>query len=243
VRATSIASGFIVAALGVARSVAPEPSTDAPKPVVERAADVPDAGPPPSPATRYVALTSDACLAELGARGIAYVRVDEDVGVETPVRIVGPLSGVGFRTLRPNAERQRSPYEICDCRLVLALDDFAKILARHSIVDVMFYSAFRPLVPGVVKRGHESGLAIDIAFFGKRDGFAYNILRDFTPIAREHPCAPVIRAEGPRELRAMVCEAVEQRIVHVALTPDYDKSHRDHFHLELVPGEQRSFAR
>jgi hypothetical protein len=197
---------------------------------------------PESAATRYVSLGSEACLAELDARHIEYARVERR-DVETPVRILGPLSGVPFRTLRPKKEREHSPYEIFDCRLVLALDDFAKILLRHGIVDVMLYSAFRPLVPGVVKRGHESALAIDIAYFGRANGTAYNILRDFTPIAQERPCEPLIRAKGPLELRAVVCEAAEQGIFHVALTPDYDAAHRDHFHLELVPGEVRSYAR
>src|SRR5262249_9210028 len=155
-------------------------------------------------------------------------------GVDAPIRIAGSLSGVRFRTLLSKKERERSPYEIFDCRLVLALDDFAKILLRHEIVGVMLYSAFRPLVPGVVRRGHESALAVDVAFLGRSDGSAYSILRDFTPIAKEHPCRPQIRAHGPRELRAVVCEAVEAGIFHVALTPDYDVAHRDHFHLEIV---------
>jgi hypothetical protein len=197
---------------------------------------------PVSSATRYASLSSEACLAELDARHIGYRAVDR-LGVETPVRLAGPLSGVTVRTLLPEKERERSPYEIFDCRLVLALDDFAKILAAHGIVDVMHYSAFRPLVPGVVKRGHESALAIDIAFFGRADGSAYSILRDFTPIAREHPCTPIIRAAGPRELRAIACEAADQGLFHVVLTPDYDAAHRDHFHLEIVPGAETSFAR
>jgi hypothetical protein len=195
-----------------------------------------------SPATRYASLSTDACLAELDARHVDYTRV-ERAGIETPVRIGGRLSGVRIHTLLPEKERARSPYEIFDCRLVLAFDDFAKILLRHDIVDVMHYSAFRPLVPGVVKRGHESALAIDVAFLGRADGTAYNILRDFTPMKGEHPCTPLIRAAGPRELRAIVCEAVEQGLFHVALTPDYDAPHRDHFHLEIMPGAATSYAR
>lgn len=242
-----------MAALGLARTreVLPTP----PRPH-EAAAETHDAeeerseaqGPPeekakapPSPATRYASLSGDACLAELGARRVEYVRVDRP-DVDTPVRLVGPLSGVRFRTLVPEMDRARSRYEICDCRLVLALDDFARILRAHEIVDVMYYSAFRPLVPGVVKRGHESALAIDIAFLGRANGDAYSVLRDFTPIVREHPCAPRIRAKGPREMREIVCEAVSQGIFHVALTPDYDRAHRDHFHMEIVPGQIKSFA-
>ncbi len=254
-RATPILAGLVVAALGVlglarARSLASKPparqdaTAPPPAPPVVAEPPTPDhvEAAPPSRATRYVSLSSEACIAELDARGIEYTRVERQ-DIATPVRLQGRLSGVRFRTLRPKKERDRSPYEIFDCRLVLALDDFAKILVRHDIVDVMHFSAFRPLVPGVLKRGHESALAIDVAFLGRADGTAYNILRDFTPMEKEHPCTPLIRAHGPRELRELVCDAVAQEIFHVALTPDYDYAHRDHFHLELVPGAVKSFAR
>ena len=247
---------MLVAALGLSgtRGVAPDahdkalPSSEPAQTVVEAPAapDDPEEPRAMSPATRYTALSSEACLAELDARHIEYARADRP-DVDTPVRLVGPLGRgperVRFRTLLSKKERERSPYEVFDCRLVLALDDFASILVRHDIVDVMHYSAFRPLVPGVVKGGHERAMAIDIAFFGRTDGSAYSILRDFTPIAKEHPCTPKIRAEGPRALREVVCEAVAQGLFHVALTPDHDYAHRDHFHLEIVPGEQRSFVR
>lgn len=254
-RGTAFIGGMLLAALGLSggRGAGPTPSP------ALRPVDVPhtlamDEAEPPAPiasearvveetpATRYVSLSGETCLAELAARRIEFTEVDRP-DVDTPVRIGGMLSGVRFRTLLPKQERDRSPYEIFDCRLVLALDDFAKILLRHDIVDVMHYSAFRPLVPGVVRRGHESALAIDVAFLGRTDRTVYSVLRDFTPIAKEHPCTPIIRAQGPRELRAVVCEAVAQGIFHVAITPDYDAAHRDHFHLEIVPGEVRSFAR
>jgi hypothetical protein len=107
----------------------------------------------------------------------------------------------------------------------------------------MYYSAFRPLVPGVAKRGHESALALDIAYFGRANGNADSIARDFTPMPGEHPCTPIIRAKEPRELREIACSAATEGIFHVVLTPDYDAAHRDHFHLELVPGQEGSFAR
>jgi hypothetical protein len=250
VRGTAFIGGLLIAGLGLAlsRDAARIPSgpedahPDAPHAIADPPALFQRSKEPPSRATRYVSMSTEECLAELDARHVDYTRVHR-TDIETPVRLNGPLSGVPFHTLLPKKERERSPYEIFDCRLVLALDDFAKILLRHDIVDVMQYSAFRPLVPGVVKRGHERALAIDIAFFRRADGSAYNILRDFTPIARERPCTSLIRAEGPRELRAVVCEAIEQGIFHVALTPDYNAPHRDHFHLEIVPGEIKSFAR
>lgn len=251
-RVTMLVGTLLVAAAGLSGtpSAAPiggttgeaTPPPEPPSELVPRPAAEEDASMAMSPATRYASLSREACFVELDARGIEYVRVDRPE-LDAPVRIVGPLSSVRIRTLRPRDERKRTPYELFDCRLVLALHDFARILVHHGIVDVMHYSAFRPQVPGVAKRGHERALAIDIAFFGRADATAYSILRDFTPIAKEHPCRSHIRAAGPRELREIVCEAVAQGLFHVALTPDYDAPHRDHFHLELVPGEVTSYAR
>src|SRR5512141_1714576 len=50
-----------------------------------------------SPAYRYAQMASDACLAELDARKIAYDK-ETAKGVATPVRLTGPLHGVTFKT-------------------------------------------------------------------------------------------------------------------------------------------------
>src|SRR5262245_54544588 len=100
--------------------------------VDDSASEVGAARAEPIRATRYMAMSGEECLAELSARGVEHVPV-ERASVTTPVRGIGVLSGVRFRTLMTKPERERSPYEIFDCRLVLALDDFAKILRRHDI--------------------------------------------------------------------------------------------------------------
>ncbi len=208
----------------------------------------------PTAATRYATMSDSACIAELDARRIPYDRA-ERAGVATPVRLRGPLSGVVFRTLMPDQLRARWPYEICDCRLVLAMDDFAKLLARRGIDDVMYFSAFRPLAPGqdAALRGHYAGLAIDIAYFGARkrnpcnvDGATpqacspggLNVERHFLPREHERVCAPgkppVDSTPAWSELRRIACDASEEGLFHVVLTPDYDEAHFDHFHLEIA---------
>jgi hypothetical protein len=199
---------------------------------------------PEAPATRYAALTPEACAAELFARAIPHERLGPTRGVAAPARLTGPISGVTFRTLLPEKIRARSPYEIFDCRLLLALDDFAKQLALAHVVEVFHYSAYRPppagWADGPFGLRHDGGLAIDVAYFRNADGSALNVERHFAPRAGERPCAP-----GPvpknalaesLALRKLVCDAADKQLFHLALTPDYDHTHRDHFHLEVTPG-------
>ena len=49
-----------------------------------------------------------------------------------------------FRTGLTASQRESSPWEIVDCRLALALDDFAEQLAAHDIVTVVHLSMYRP---------------------------------------------------------------------------------------------------
>lgn len=203
------------------------------------------------PATRYAALTPDACVAELTARSVPYERLGPTRGVAVPVRLTGPLSGVPFRTLLPEKIRVRSPYEIFDCRLLLALDDFAKLLAAQNIVEVIHYSAYRPppagWPDGPFGLRHEGGLAIDVGYFRSADGTALNVERDFAARPLERPCTP---GPPPRNatpesvaLRKIVCDGFAAKLFHLTLTPAYDHTHRDHFHFEVTPGKSAFVAR
>jgi hypothetical protein len=190
-------------------------------------------------ASRYAALGRARCESELKKRKIRFVRVAEARGVVSPVRLAGPLSGVTFRSMLPLKQRRTSPYEIYDCRLVLALDDFAKILARHDITEVVHYSVYRPPRKKKKLRGpgrrHTGGLAIDAAVFKTKDGRAMSVLKDFDGRRGRKPCGPGAKP-SPTELRTIVCEAADAELFNVLLTPNYNRAHRNHFHLEVTPG-------
>jgi hypothetical protein len=201
-----------------------------------------------APAARYAGLDRAGCEDELARRSIAFRRVDQARGVLEPVRLDGPLHGVTFRTALPSAQRGASPLEIVDCRLVLALDDFAEQLARHEVVLVVHFSMYRP--PSArwprerVASRHPGGLAIDASSFVKRDGSKLEVERDFHGRIGLPPCGP---GRGPNpatpealELRQIVCDAASARLFNVTLTPDYNWAHRNHFHLE-VTADARSF--
>ena len=106
------------------------------------------AGDPQStPAYRYASLDRTACEAELTRRGVPFVSVNDALGVLAPVRLTGPVRGIAFHSGLPESVRATSPIEIFDCRLVLALDDFATILAAHDVVEVIHMSVSRRAGP------------------------------------------------------------------------------------------------
>jgi hypothetical protein len=206
--------------------------------------------PDEAPAQRYGRLDRDSCEAELAERGIAFARIDEARGVLAPIRLTGPLRGVSFHSGVPAAARASSPWEIVDCRLALALDDFALQLSAHDIVDVLHFSIYRPPTAkwptDRIASRHPGALAIDAALFTKRDGSTLDVERDFHGRVGAPTCGP---GAGPSpataeaiELRQIVCEAAEAKLFNVALTPDYNWAHRNHFHLEVAAGVKWSMV-
>lgn len=194
-----------------------------------------------APAVHYGSLDRTTCENELTRRNIPFTPVAEARGVLAPVRLTGPLHGVTYHSALPARQRATSPYDILDCRLVLALDDFSQILAKHDIVEVIHFSVYRPPGPRVQTLAHQhaGALAIDAGWFKKRDGTVLQVERDFHGRIGTKTCGP---GTGPspstpdaRELRSIVCDAADARLFNVELTPDYNWPHRNHFHLEVTP--------
>lgn len=195
-----------------------------------------------TPAYRYARLSQAECEAELAARHIEHT-TETAPAVLAPVRLTGALHGVTFRTDQSARSRASSPYEIADCRLVLALDDFAEILARHDIVEVRHYSIYRPPKtwpddhPGT---RHTGALAVDAGRFIDRDGAVLDVDKDFHGAIDAPTCgdgaAPRPATPGALALRAILCEAVDRRLFNVVLTPNYNRPHHNHFHLEITAG-------
>ncbi|MDP9148641.1 MAG: extensin family protein [Myxococcota bacterium] len=194
------------------------------------------------PARRYARLDRDGCEEQLAQRGVQFIRVEEAKGVLAPVRLSGPLHGVAFHTGLPASQRASTPWEVLDCRLALALDDFAGQLAAHDVVEVVHYSIYRP--PSAswptdkIASRHPGGLAIDAASFVKKDGSTLAVERDFHGSVGARTCGPGSgpspATPGALELRQIVCDAAEAKLFNVTLTPDYNRAHRNHFHLELT---------
>jgi hypothetical protein len=197
-----------------------------------------------APNIDYAGLDRAACEAELVRRAIPFARAVETPNVLAPVRLQGPLRGVSVHSLLSPAERARSSSEIFDCRLLLALDDFAGLVAQHGVVEMVHLSAYRPrsangCTPKYAGKQHCGALAVDIGSFRHKDGTVLAVERDFhgrvglsTCSAAAHPNPASAQAT---ELWGFVCEAARRAIFHVILTPNFNAQHKNHFHLEITP--------
>jgi hypothetical protein len=90
--------------------------------------------------------------------------------------------------------RERSIYEVFECRLVVALDDFADLLAQHDVVEMIHLNAYRPKFQNgctAKYRGlqHCAALAVDVCAWKKKDGSVLELERDFHGRIRRPMCA------------------------------------------------------
>jgi hypothetical protein len=205
-------------------------------------------GADPFPGHTYGNLEDVACLVALENRGIAYERYGRHAhGVQTPVRLMGPLHGVHFMHADAPDWLASARHEILDCRLVLALDDFAVLLARRGITSVYHYGVYRGDLP-LPRKGrplhHVAALAMDVAMFEKEDGTRIEVGRDWSRRLGTRSCAadgsngattsPRSASERAEELHGILCDVVGEKLFHQVLTPNHDASHWNHFHLEVM---------
>jgi hypothetical protein len=199
-----------------------------------------------SPAFRYAQHDAESCYAEIQSRQLPVRREDKHwPSIMLPMRLTGPVNGVVFRTDILESERGVSPYELFDCRLVLGLDDFSKLLRTEAINEVVLSSAYRPPPKGgagdeTAKR-HAAGLAVDIHRFRRQDGRWIVVEKEFhgrigMAVCRKAGVSPATTTPEAALLRRIVCGAAEQRLFQCILTPNYDHAHRNHLHLELTVG-------
>ncbi len=204
------------------------------------------------PSAQYAALTAPKCLEELTRRGIEHAVEKPSPGVLAPVRLPKDVAGVVYRTAAPPHARALGPHDVFDCRLVLALADFSKILKDHAVEEVLLYSAWRPppssWPDGKLATRHPGALAIDAYRFGKKlaegepqkERVWLDVARDFGGRMGAPPCGPGAAAPrkaspAAKELRKIVCAAAEAHLFTTILTPNYDRAHYNHFHLEVTP--------
>jgi hypothetical protein len=197
-----------------------------------------------APNVQYASMDRESCLAELRRRSIAFEHAPRTRGVVTPVWLRGRLHGVWIHSPLPPKNRKYSSAEIFDCRLVLAIDDFASLVAEHGVVEIVHLSAFRPrsakgCTPKYDGKQHCAALALDVGSFRKKDGTVLDVERDFHGKIGLGTCAgeagPKPATRAAEELWGWVCESARRGTFHVILTPNYNRAHRNHFHLEITP--------
>lgn len=214
---------------------------------VRRPRTVQDADWAKSSAARVATLSKTECLRELRGKQIAFDEVESAPGVLAPVRLKGELNGVRYRTDESPTQRASSPFEVFDCRLVLALHEFSNVVRANGFDEVRLFSAWRPPPKGwpadKLATRHPGALAIDVRAFVKKEhpkDREVTVLRSWTPRRAMPPCEGKPKLDsaalGDKTLRSIFCQAAQQRLFTVQLGPNYDKFHENHFHLEITPG-------
>jgi len=182
-----LVGAFVVAAAALrpAPAQATSPFLVVPDPAVAEA----------SPAYRYANMTNEEAFAELDRRQIPYQKVDSTPGVRAPVRLTGRLRGVDFHSSLPVAQRATSMFEILDARLALTLDDFAAVLERHDIDEVVHYTMYRPNYPQQGHGAHAHPQARKVS--SGREGQT-TLAKPAASAARVHPAAKLaVEVEEP----------------------------------------------
>jgi hypothetical protein len=182
----------------------------------------------------------EVCLGVLRARGVAFTEGPALKGVRTPVT----LDGERFSPrLTPRGTR---PAQM-DCQLAVALVEARPIFQNLGITQLDYSAAYdyRNRRHSNQLSQHAAGLAIDVhAFHG--DGREYLVARTFErrrgawQALQLRPgwfedCVGRPRTAGGRTLRRLACRIRLEEAFRVILTPDDNRDHHDHFHIEARP--------
>lgn len=169
------------------------------------------------------ALVGEQCLADLDARGVRYrvAAVPVSTGpcsVENPVQVTG--AGV---TWNQPAVMTCALADRVDRFLIEAVEPLARRYLRTKIARLDHFGAYScRSVDGMAGRWseHASGRAIDVSGFLMKDGERISVEHDW-------------RLGGPRGefLHAVAKRACDY--FNVVLTPDSDKLHYNHLHLDI----------
>lgn len=202
-------------------------------------------------ATALMRLSPTECLARLDALEVPYVKLERAKVPEVaiPVRLTGAVAGVDF-TIPWSEDPERDPHAIWDCRLVVAVVPVAAFLHAHGVTEVQYFSALRrgKIVRDKPRSQHNVGLALDLLGF-RGPSVALATVEQTYPRAQLRACpsdttrpgglgAPVPAGATAADLfLALVCQAHARGLFHTILTPDHDRAHHNHLHLDLKAGQ------
>ncbi len=167
-----------------------------------------------------------ACLIRLRALELEFASLPALKGVDTPVKVTGPIGGIAYRGLGGGAKALHA-----DCRLVLALHRAAPYLRSLGVKAMHFSNAYSyRLMPSGRLSQHAMGLAIDVhkVTIGEE---LLDVQEDFE-LALEDGCAGA-------PLNRMACLLKSWGLFDWVLTPDFDAAHRNHFHLDIYDLHRR----
>jgi hypothetical protein len=239
---------------GVRDEVRPAPRPPSPRPELggrgSRPGSLPTIAAGPD-ATELMRMDTARCHEYLRAREVPFVALGRGQAPEVaiPVRLRGAIAGVSF-TIPWSKDEARDAHAIWDCRLVAALVPVAEFLHAHGVTEVQYFSALRrgKIVRDKPRSQHNVGLALDL--LGLRGPtFALATVENTYPKGQLRSCpaggaagspggpVPVGAAVDDLYL-ALVCQSFTRGLFHTILTPDHDRAHANHLHLDLKAAQR-----
>jgi hypothetical protein len=175
--------------------------------------------------------TDRRCLRGLRSLKVRFRRLRRKKGMATAVRVYGRRLGRTRYKARYGRKRM-----VMDCRLALALR-LASPLFRASGIGVVIHGDFyrwrRVKKSGRLSR-HALGLAIDMYGFINKKGRRIWVKKDYERnLATRRRCEGRAKTWKGRVLRDLACDLDNSGLFETILTPDYDRHHRDHFHVSV----------
>jgi hypothetical protein len=181
----------------------------------------------------------DSCVDELVSGGAVLETPHESDGIQTPVQIAAKL---GTLALLP-----RCPFPaLMDCTLALALQKASPIFVSVGMTILHFSAAYdhRTRRGSLQLSSHAFGRAIDVHALDGLSGH-HNVATDFEAGVGSwvglsphegalSECIGNPLTEPGRRLRILVCRLKLETDLRIIVTPDDNKDHRDHIHLEYA---------
>ena len=178
----------------------------------------------------------DECLDALTAAGLAYPRVDQACRMSAQVQLDGPVEGVSFTAKAGETGETLS----LGCELALRLPRVARVLRGLGVVEVVV----GPPARFALKSYHRFGLALDVYQLALEDGTRLVVEDDYVRQPDRGTCDGERPATaGGRKLREIACTLFDGRVLSTVITPNYNEGHRNHFHWDVRPGDERFYLR
>lgn len=168
-----------------------------------------------------------ACLARLKAAGIKFRMLVNVKGVKTPVQLRSRRLGrVLYRRNWSNKRRF-----ILDCQMVEVLAAMGPAIRRAGIATIYYSSSWRYSIVKGAKRlsKHAYGKALDITAIDGAFGYA-SVVRHYEK--GKWGCGALNKTPKGKAWRRFYCALKKRRAFRSIFTPDTDRYHRDHFHVE-----------
>jgi len=192
------------------------------------------AGPSPKYYDKQVRIThrpakgqDRACLKRLRAAGIKFRMLMGVKGVKTPVQILSKRLG---RVLYRRSWSNRRRF-ILDCQMVEVLAAMGPWIRKAGVASIYYSSAWRySIVKGARRLSkHAYGKALDITAIDGAFGYA-SVVRHYE--RGKWGCGALNKTPRGKAWRRLYCALKKRNAFRTIFTPDTDRLHRDHYHVE-----------